>query len=75
MYNDKYALITGASDGFGKAMALQCASLKMNVILVALAGPELYYLTTFIQNNYGVKAVCFEKIFLKNEVATNCFKK
>jgi short-subunit dehydrogenase len=61
MYNDKYALITGASDGFGKALALQCASLKMNVILVALPGPELYYLASFIQNNYGVKAVCFEK--------------
>lgn len=61
MLNEKYALITGASDGFGKALALQCASQKMNVILVALPGPELHYLASFIQNNYGVKVVCFEK--------------
>ena len=61
MYNEKYTLITGASDGFGKALALQCASLKMNVILVALPGPELPYLISFIQNNFGVKAVGFQK--------------
>lgn len=61
MYNEIYTLITGASDGFGKALALQCASLKMNVILVALPGPELPYLISFIQNNFGVKAVCFQK--------------
>jgi uncharacterized protein len=61
MYKEKYTLITGAGDGFGKALALQCASLEMNVILVALAGPELHYLASFIRENYGVKAVCFEK--------------
>jgi len=61
MHTEKYTLITGASDGFGKALALQCASLKMNVILVALPGPELYHLASFIQNNYEVKAVFFEK--------------
>jgi len=33
MRNNQYALITGASEGFGKALALECASRGMNVIL------------------------------------------
>lgn len=61
MLNKKYCLITGASEGFGKALALECASRKMNLILVALPGPELYYLANFIKRNYQVDAIAIEK--------------
>ena len=60
MYENKYTLITGASEGFGKALAIECASRKMNLILVALPGPELYYLADFIKRNYKVDVVVFE---------------
>ena len=61
MFNKNYCLITGASEGFGKALAFECASRKMNLILVALPGPELYYLANFIKRNYGVDAIAIEK--------------
>ncbi|MGB4774231.1 MAG: SDR family NAD(P)-dependent oxidoreductase [Daejeonella sp.] len=55
-----YTLITGASEGFGKAMAFYCASLKMNLVLVALPGPEIHYLAAFIEKNFEVSAMGFE---------------
>ncbi|MES2891902.1 MAG: SDR family NAD(P)-dependent oxidoreductase [Bacteroidota bacterium] len=57
MNNNLYCLITGASEGFGRALALECASRKMNLVLVALAGPELNFLADFIRRNYGVEVV------------------
>lgn len=69
MHNKNYSLITGASEGFGKALALECASRKMNLILVALPGPELYYLADFIRRNYTVDIIAIEKDLSKEE---NC---
>jgi short-subunit dehydrogenase len=56
-----YTLITGASEGFGKSLALECAARNMNLALVALPGMELFHLARFIKLNYGVKVECFEK--------------
>lgn len=61
MLNNNYCLITGASEGFGKALALECASRKMNLVLVALPGAELHYLAGFIKRNYDVDVVAIEK--------------
>ncbi len=61
MFNKNYCLITGASEGFGKALALECASRKMNIILVALPGPELHYLADFIKRNYRIDVIAIEK--------------
>ncbi|MFT4154941.1 SDR family NAD(P)-dependent oxidoreductase [Parafilimonas sp.] len=36
-----FTLITGAGAGIGKALAFECARKNMNVLLVALPGPEL----------------------------------
>jgi len=55
-----FALITGASDGFGKSLALDCARRKHNLILVALPGAELYHLAGFITRNFNVEVVCIE---------------
>ena len=69
MLNKKYCLITGASEGFGKALALECASRKMNLVLVALPGPELYYLADFIIRNYKVDVIAIEQDLTKEK---NC---
>ena len=61
MHSPYYTLITGASEGFGKSLALECAARKMNLILVALPGPELNYLADFIKHNYQVDAIAIEK--------------
>jgi short-subunit dehydrogenase len=60
MPHNKYSIITGASEGFGKALAIECARRKMNLVLVALPGPELYYLADFIKRNYNVDVVAIE---------------
>ena len=58
MHNNSYTLITGASEGFGKSLALECARKGMNLILVALPGEELLQLGKFIENEFPVKTVC-----------------
>lgn len=65
-----YTLITGASEGFGKALAIECASRKMNLILVALPGPEIYYLSDFIKRNYQVDVISIEADLT---IEQNCF--
>jgi short-subunit dehydrogenase len=58
--NNHYVLITGASEGFGKALALECAARGRNLVLVALPTPELYYLGVFIEKNYQVDVITIE---------------
>lgn len=58
---NNYALITGASDGFGKALAIECARQHINLVLVALPGPELFQLSSFIRRNFFVDVKNFEK--------------
>jgi len=74
MYHKNYCLITGASEGFGRALAIECAGRKMNLILVALPGPELFYLANFIERNYKVEVIVFEKDLTKEEEYMELFK-
>jgi short-subunit dehydrogenase len=74
MHNPYYTLITGASEGFGKSLALECAARKMNLVLVALPGPELYYLADFIERNYQVDAIAIEKDLTSEENCIEVYK-
>lgn len=55
-----YTLITGASQGFGKAMALEFAQRDMNLILVALPNSGLPQLADFIEKNLKVSVLFLE---------------
>ncbi|MFO7999600.1 MAG: SDR family NAD(P)-dependent oxidoreductase [Marinilabilia sp.] len=57
--NNSYALITGASQGFGKLLALELAIRKINVILVALPGENIARVAEECRQ-YGVRAETFE---------------
>ena len=73
MRNTYYTLITGASEGFGKALAIECASRKMNLILVALPGFELHSLADFIKRNYCVDVISIEKNLCRDESCSELF--
>ena len=68
-----YTLITGSSEGLGKALALECAKRGMNLILVALPGPELHALGTFVEANYKVKVKCIGKDLCGDESCLQLF--
>ena len=66
-----YTVITGASQGFGKAMALEFASRNMNLVLVALPNSGLQQLSKFIINNYHVDVQTLE---LDLSITASCYK-
>ena len=51
-----YALITGASQGLGKALAEECARRGMHLLLVALPGTGLHVLSAEIAARHAVDA-------------------
>ena len=55
-----YALITGASEGLGKYISLECAKKQMNLVLVALPNSSLRRLAKYIEKKYNVDVLCFE---------------
>jgi uncharacterized protein len=67
----KVTLITGASDGLGKAMAVICAQKNMDLILVALPDSGLPALARFIEENLEVKAYYLELDLTEMD---NCLK-
>jgi short-subunit dehydrogenase len=48
-------MITGAGAGIGKALAIECASRRMNLLIVALPGLELDNTVNEIRTRYNVK--------------------
>ncbi|HEX6192343.1 MAG TPA: SDR family NAD(P)-dependent oxidoreductase [Chitinophagaceae bacterium] len=73
MHSNVYTLVTGASEGFGKALSIECARRGMNLILVALPGEELKSLKNYIEKNYAVKAIYFEADLSNNEECSGLF--
>lgn len=53
---EKYALVTGASKGIGRSIALSLARSGYQLLLVARSASELQQLAELIQNDYKVKA-------------------
>ena len=70
-----YTLITGASEGLGRSIAVECAGRNMNLILIALPGPELRNLADYIRRNYSVDVVCFEEDLCKEGSCLTIFNK
>ncbi len=54
-----YALVTGASQGLGKAFALELAKRQFNIILVSLPGEGLDFVATQV-TALGREALCYE---------------
>ena len=73
MHTKKFALITGASDGFGKALALECAARNINLVLVALPASGLKSLGCYIERNFSVTTYCFEHDLSKKEECYELF--
>jgi len=74
MRNINYALITGASEGFGKALALECAARNMNLVLVALPASGLTNLADFIRRNFEVQVYYFEHDLSRKEECFDLFE-
>src|SRR5258705_3266072 len=75
MHNKNFALITGASEGFGKALALECAARNMDLVLVALPGSGLSSLCCYIERNFGVTTYHLEHDLSKKEECYELFNK
>jgi short-subunit dehydrogenase len=73
MRTKNFALITGASEGFGKALALECAARHINLVLVALPGSGLSSLCCYIERNFGVTTYHLEHDLSKKEECDNLF--
>jgi short-subunit dehydrogenase len=69
-YRDKWALITGASMGTGKAFALEFASRGLHIILIARSKDLLSQLSLEIQNKYKRKT----KVIIANFYDPNCYE-
>jgi uncharacterized protein len=63
---NKYAVVTGASTGLGKAFAFELANRKINVILIALPNEGLPQLVEQLKQ-LGVDAVCYETDLTRKE--------
>lgn len=73
MLNKNFVLITGASEGFGKALALECAARHLNLVLVALPGSGLSSLCCYIERNFNVSTYCLEHDLSKKEECYDLF--
>lgn len=54
------ALVTGASQGLGRALAEECAGRGMNLVLVALPDTGMPEVATVLERGYGVSARALE---------------
>lgn len=63
---NQFAVITGASQGLGKAFAKELAKRGFNVVLVSLPGQKLSQLSDWISQEYKVQSFYYETDFSAN---------
>lgn len=63
----QFAVITGASQGLGRAYAAELAKRGFNVVLVSLPGQNLSQLSDWISREYKVQSFYYETDFSTNE--------
>jgi short-subunit dehydrogenase len=64
---ESYAVVTGASQGLGKAFAEKLAEKRINLILVSLPNQSLKELSLTLEEKYHIKAHCYEVDLSVNE--------
>ncbi len=69
-----YTLVTGAGAGIGKALAMECASRKMNLLLVSLPGAELDATASEIRSVYNTECHTLGIDLSKPESFCNVYK-
>lgn len=69
-----FTLITGGSTGIGRSFAFECARRKMNLLLVALPGPELKQTADEISSQYDIEVNCLETDLTESNAARKVFK-
>src|ERR1700712_340208 len=67
------AIVTGASEGLGKSLALELASREIDLVLVSLPNSGLGDLANYIRKNFEVKVVVFEADLTLAESCTLLF--
>ncbi|SHM58521.1 SDR family NAD(P)-dependent oxidoreductase [Mucilaginibacter sp. OK098] len=67
------AIVTGASEGLGKSLALELASRQIDLVLVSLPASGLSELACFIRKNFEVKVTIFEADLTLAESCTSLF--
>jgi uncharacterized protein len=71
---NQYTLITGASSGLGKALALECARQNRHLLLVALPGSNLTAFATQLSEQYSTIVHPFE-VDLTDQRQLNAFSR
>ena len=66
-----YTLITGASQGFGRALAFEYAKKSANLVLVALPNSGLEQLSDFLKSHFEIDVLFFE---MDLSTEANCIK-
>ena len=74
MKTNYFTLITGASQGFGKAMAIECAKRDMNLVLVSLPNTGLNELADVLENIYKVSVFSIELDLSTSENCVSLFE-
>ncbi|KJD32782.1 hypothetical protein PW52_14985 [Tamlana sedimentorum] len=70
-----FTLITGASTGFGKSLAIECANRGMNLVMVALPSSGLHELGCFLKMNFNIEAITFEINLSTKQSCHSLYKK
>lgn len=74
MKGKSYTLITGASSGIGRSIAMYCGSRGMNLILVSLPGERLAEVAGEIEAKFNVSTRCFETDLTQTDAPQSLFR-